>query len=50
MKVKTHGGIVGCPHDAAEVIFPLADFKSSHNAGNGAVREFIDWIKVNMHN
>lgn len=50
MKVKTHGGIVGCPHDAAEVIFPLADFKSSRNAGNGAVREFIDWIKVNMHN
>lgn len=43
-KVKEAGGCVGCPADAIREIIKIADFVSTKNGGNGAVREFIDWI------
>lgn len=43
-QVQKSGGIVGCPADAAEDVIKLADFVCFKNGGNGAVREFIDWI------
>lgn len=39
-----NSGIVGCPSDASKDVKELADFVSSKNGGDGAVREFIDWI------
>lgn len=42
--IKEHGGIVGCPHDAVNEVKEICDFISSYDGGNGAVREFIDWI------
>lgn len=36
--------IKGCPHDAVEEVLNTCDFISKHNGGNGAVREFIEWI------
>lgn len=42
--VKTAGGLVGCPADAVKNVMDIADFISSKNGGNGAVREFIEWI------
>lgn len=42
--VKAAGGLVGCPADAVKKVMELADFVSTHNGGNGAVREFIEWI------
>ena len=42
--IKQAGGIVGCPADAARKVLDLADFISSKSGGNGAVREFIEWI------
>lgn len=36
--------IKGCPHDAVDEVKKVCDFISSRNAGNGAVREFIEWI------
>lgn len=42
--VKHAGGLVGCPADAAKKVMDIADFISSKNGGNGAVREFIDWL------
>lgn len=42
--VKDAGGILGCPGDAAEAVKEISDFISSKNGGNGAVREFIEWI------
>ena len=34
----------GCPKDAAEEAKKVSDFVSSYNRGNGAVREFIEWL------
>ncbi len=37
-------GIVGCPADAVGEVKEIATFISSKNGGNGAAREFIEWI------
>lgn len=42
--IKKAGGIVGCPIDAASPVKELADFVSKQEGGNGAVREFIEWV------
>lgn len=44
MIIKENGGIIGCPKDATVDVTKLANFISSHNGGNGAVREFIEWL------
>lgn len=41
---KSVGGIVGCPADAIESVIKIANFVSTKNGGNGAVREYIDWF------
>lgn len=45
MKIKEENGIVGCPADAVDEIKQIADYISSRNGGNGAVREFIEWLR-----
>ena len=45
--IKEAGGLVGCPADAVQKVIDLADFVSKRNGGNGAVREFIEWIVSN---
>ena len=42
--IKDAGGIVGCPADAIDNVKDIADFVSSRNGGNGAVREFIEYL------
>lgn len=42
--VKQAGGIVGCPKDAVRNVLEIADFVADHNGGNGAVRDFIEWL------
>lgn len=42
--VKKAGGVVGCPADAAREVKELADFIGNKNGGDGAVREFIEWL------
>lgn len=42
--VKKAGGLAGCPKDAAKMIIEVADFVAEHNGGDGAVREFIEWV------
>jgi len=37
-------GLKGCPRDAAKAIINIADFVSKYDGGNGAVREFLDYI------
>ena len=37
-------GLKGCPQDAVMEIKKIADYITSSNGGNGAVREFIEWI------
>jgi 3-deoxy-D-manno-octulosonate 8-phosphate phosphatase (KDO 8-P phosphatase) len=43
-KIKERMGVIGCPADASKKIIEIADFVSIHKGGDGAVREFIDWI------
>lgn len=37
-------GIKGCPNNAVESVKAISDFVSSHNGGDGAVRDFIEWL------
>lgn len=43
-RIKNEGGFIGCPADAIEQVREIADFVSAKNGGEGAVREFIEWI------
>lgn len=42
--IKAAGGIIGCPSDAVKEVRGIADFVSARAGGNGAVREFIEWV------
>lgn len=42
--VKAAGGKIGCPADAVEKVKRIVDFVSLHNGGDGAVRDFIEWL------
>lgn len=43
--VKNAGGKIGCPKDAVKEVCAIADFIASKNGGDGAVREFIEWLR-----
>lgn len=43
-KVKEEGGVTGCPADAVEEVKAIVDYVSPHKGGDGAVRDFIEWI------
>lgn len=45
--VNKYGGITACPADAAEAIKHEVTFICTHNGGDGAVREFIDYLITN---
>ncbi|MGN0414941.1 MAG: KdsC family phosphatase [Agathobacter sp.] len=42
--IKEAGGKIGCPADAVKKVKDIADFISTKNGGDGAVREFIEWL------
>lgn len=42
--IKDAGGIVGCPADAVSEVKVLADFVCTSKAGEGALREFSEWL------
>lgn len=44
LPIKRAGGLIGCPADAVDQVKKLATFISNKNAGNGAVRQFIEYI------
>lgn len=44
ISVKNAGGIVGCPRDAVKKVLEQADFVADHDGGDGAVRDFIEWL------
>jgi 3-deoxy-D-manno-octulosonate 8-phosphate phosphatase (KDO 8-P phosphatase) len=45
--VSGAGGLVGCPNDAVGKVKEIADFVSIHNGGEGAVRDFIEYMVEN---
>lgn len=42
--IKATGGLVGCPFDAVDKVKKIADYIAPHAGGDGAVRDFIEWI------
>lgn len=42
--IKEAGGIVGCPADAIQEIKSIADYICTSKAGEGALREFSEWL------
>lgn len=42
--IKKAGGLIGSPADAVEAVTEIADFVAPHKGGDGAVRDFIEWI------
>ena len=46
--IKVGNGTVGVPANACRQVKEVADFISTANGGEGAVREFIDWIIINQ--
>ena len=43
-KVKETGGLAGCPSNAVDKIIKECHFVSKYQGGDGAVREFIEWL------
>lgn len=43
-RIKSEGGVVGCPCDAVQSIKALSDYICANKAGEGALREFAEWI------
>lgn len=42
--IKDAGGVVGCPADAVQEIKGVADYICLAKAGEGALREFAEWL------
>ena len=42
--IKNAGGIVGCPSNAVYDVVNVCDFVASHKGGEGAVRDFAEYI------
>lgn len=42
--VQAHGGLIGCPANAVDSVKEKADYVCARNGGEGAVREFIEWL------
>lgn len=42
--IKEAGGIIGCPADAVQEIKGIADYSCVNKAGEGALREFVEWL------
>jgi len=42
--IKEAGGIVACPADAAKEVKAVADYICVNKAGEGALREFAEWL------
>lgn len=44
LPIKEAGGIIGCPSDAVREVKSVADYICIHKAGDGAMREFSEWL------
>jgi len=42
--IKENGGLIGCPSGAVQKVKEIADCVCITEGGEGAVREFIEWI------
>lgn len=45
--IKENGGLIACPSDACKCLKENCDIVCNMTGGNGAVREFIEWLEQN---
>lgn len=45
LECMNRAAIAGCPLDAADEIKKEADYIAPHGGGDGAVRDFIEWLR-----
>lgn len=45
--VRAEGGLTGCPSNAVKEVKRAVDFRSRNNGGEGAVRDFIEYVLKN---
>ena len=45
--IKMAGGVAGCPADAVKQVRENVDYVCESNAGDGALREFVEWLVTN---
>ena len=45
--IKSQGGIIACPADAEDSVKAIADFVCERSGGEGAVRDFINYMIKN---
>ena len=48
--VKENGGLIGVPQDSCKQVKDIATFIADSVGGNGAVREFIDYLFLSRNN
>ena len=44
LPIKEKGGYIGCPGDSVKEVKEVSDFISESKAGEGALREFAEWL------
>lgn len=44
LPIQAAGGIAGCPADAVQEVRAIADYVCVNRAGDGALREFSEWL------
>lgn len=42
--IRAAGGLIGCPQNAVSEVKQIAHYICRHAGGDGAVREFIEWL------
>ena len=47
LSVMKHVVLTGCPKDSVQEVLEISNFISSKNGGDGAVREFLEYIMKN---
>lgn len=45
--IKGAGGVIGCPGDSVNTVKEVCDYITERKGGDGAVREFIEWLIAN---
>ena len=45
--IKSAGGVIGCPAEADKSVQLIADYICKNKGGEGALREFAEWIVSN---
>lgn len=50
LPIKKAGGIIGCPADAVREVKAMADYVCVNKAGEGALREFTEWLVQEQNN